>query len=505
MNIATLLELPSLLAGDYPAVVEGGRSLSYAELASRAAATAEFLTASGIGRGDVVGYLGANHLPFVSAAMGSAATGACLAALNHRAGPEDLRHLVIDSAVRLLVVDTAAAPAAAEVAAMLGVPVVTLDRLAEIEAAAPPRGLEVTVETDEADPAILIYTSGTTARAKGVALSHGALTEYVLSRTDAADGTDVGRTLLSVPLFHVAGISTLLASLYGGRTVVLEPRFEPAEWLALVARNRVTHAFLVPTMLAKLLDSAAFPAADLSSLRSISYGAAPMPPTLLHRIVAAFPSEVGFSGAYGLSESTSTVAVLDEDDHRRFMAARTPQDAALVRSAGRPVPDVRIEILDADDTPLGPDRAGRIAIVSRRNVQTYWIAGQRPPAAPAETRLVTGDLGHLDERGYLFITGRQSDLLIRGGENISPLEVENAILGDPRVTDCAVVGLPDESWGEIVAAFVVLRDPGTDFGLADAIAACAGLTRYKWPERLAVVEELPRTATGKLLRRALTA
>jgi acyl-CoA synthetase (AMP-forming)/AMP-acid ligase II len=485
MNIAMLLDLPAMLAGDHVVLIEDDIRLTYRDLHDRAGAVAGVLTEAGIGQGDVVGYLGANHVEFVSALFGCAAVGACLAALNYRSGAADVRHLVRDSDAKLLLVDDAAT------AQDLGVATIDLAALPEAD----PAPLSVPDDTDDTDVAVLIYTSGTTARAKGVPLTHGALTEYVLARTDVADGGDVGRTLISVPLYHVAGISGLLTALYGGRTIVLEPRFAPVEWLDLAARHHVTHAFLVPTMLAKLIEAPELASTDLTALTSISYGAAPMPPALLRRIVAALPPSVGFSGAYGLSESMSTVAVLDEDDHRRFA-----EDPALINSVGRAVSDVRIEILDDTGAPAGPDVIGQITIVSRRNVSGYWHDRQ---TQPGESRLVTGDLGYLDPLGYLFITGRASDMIIRGGENISPVEVENALLEDERVADAAVLGVPDETWGEIVAAFVVLRDPDATFTLEDAARACAGLARFKRPERLHVVPDLPRTATGKLLRRAL--
>lgn len=502
MNVAMLLDLPAMLAGDHVALIEGDTRLTYGEAHGRAGAVAAVLADAGVGPGDVVGYVGANHVEFVSALFGCASLGACLAALNYRSGAADVRHLIADSGTKLLLVDEAAAAAAAEAGRELGVRTIGLAALSAA-AAAP---LSVPDDTEDTDVAVLIYTSGTTARAKGVPLTHGTLTEYVLSRTDVADGSDVGRTLISVPLYHIAGISSLLTALYGGRTVVLEPRFAPAEWLALAAKHRVTHAFLVPTMLAKLIEAPELATTDLTALTSISYGAAPMPPALLRRIVAALPPSVGFNGAYGLSESMSTVAVLDEDDHRRFIAAATPGDAALINSVGRAVPDVRIEILDDAGEPVGPDRTGRIAIVSRRNVSGYWqgkTSGTDTRPVSVESRLVTGDLGYLDARGYLFITGRASDMIIRGGENISPVEVENALLEDERVADVAVLGLPDETWGEIIGAFVVLRDPTGTFMLEDAARACTGLARFKRPDRLYVVAELPRTPTGKLLRREL--
>lgn len=497
MNIAMLVDLPAMLAGDHVALIEDDTRLTYTELHGRAGAAARVLADAGVGSGDVVGYLGANHVEFVSALFGCAALGACLAALNHRSGAADVRHLIEDSGATLLLVDDAAA-AAGDVGRELGVTTIDITALAD----AAPAPLSVPDDTDDTDVAVLIYTSGTTARAKGVPLTHGALTEYVLSRTDVTNGADVGRTLISVPLYHVAGISSLLTALYGGRTVVLEARFAPAEWLALAAEHRVTHAFLVPTMLAKLIEAPELATTDLTALTSVAYGAAPMPPALLRRIVAALPPSVGFSGAYGLSESMSTVAVLDEDDHRRFIAAASPEDAALINSVGRAVPDVRIEILADDGEPLDADQEGRIAIVSRRNVSGYWQGKGTRPAAE-QSRLVTGDLGRLDARGYLFITGRASDLIIRGGENISPVEVENALLEDDRVADVAVLGVPDETWGEVVGAFVVLRDPDGTFTLEDAALACAGLARFKRPERLYLVADLPRTPTGKLLRRAL--
>jgi acyl-CoA synthetase (AMP-forming)/AMP-acid ligase II len=410
--------------------------------------------------------------------------------MNYRARSEEVAHLLSDSAARVVFADQRYAEELRSVAGE-GPEVVALgpDLDARVDAAEPVEEL-----ASEGDVAVLMYTSGTTALPKGAVLGHVGLTSFVLAGADVADGEDHGTTMIAVPLYHIAGLTTLLISLFAGRRTYLLREFTPAGWLEALARHRVTDAFLVPTMLKRVLD-AGIAGHDLSTLEIVRYGAAPMPEPVILKALEEFPPGTSFIGAYGLTETTSTVAVLDTDDHDL-----SGDDAELRRvrlgSVGRVLEDVRLEIRDDEGRALAPGEVGRVALATERAMRGY--AGEE---AREGSWLETGDVGYVDDGGYLFLVGRAGDMIIRGGENVAPQEVERVLLEHPAVAEAAVVGIPDEEWGQRVAAAVVLAD-GEQVDGEELIEHCRPLLAgFKRPESVEVVDSLPHTSTGKLMRR----
>jgi len=285
---------------------------------------------------------------------------------------------------------------------------------------------------------------------------------------------------------------------------VMLPQFETAAWLSAVQQHQITHAFLVPTMVARLLDDPGLTGADLSSLQALTYGAAPMPPSVIRRAIDLFPRTVAFSQSYGQTETTATVAVLDPDDHRIWEGSPAEQESKLrrLRSVGKVLHDVEIQICDESGTPVPANTPGEVWLRTFRAMDGYWGNQEKTRVTVDGSGWVhTGDLGFLDEDDYLFLSGRHGDMIIRGGENIAPDEVEAVLYEHPDVIEAAVVGVPDETWGERVVAAVVLR-PGVG---TDDVAAYVRdhLASFKRPEEILVFEELPRTSTGKLVRRDL--
>jgi acyl-CoA synthetase (AMP-forming)/AMP-acid ligase II len=272
-----------------------------------------------------------------------------------------------------------------------------------------------------------------------------------------------------------------------------------------VPRYGITHAFLVPTMLARLLDDPALADTDLSSLEAVTYGAAPMPPPVIRRAIDLFPRTVSFAGAYGQTETTSTVAVLDPDDHRVWDGSAEEQEIKLrrLRSVGRVLDDVQVKVMGPEGDELAPEVPGEVWLSTFRKMEGYWGAKEKTRVTVDDEGWIhTGDMGYLDADGYLFLVGRAGDMIIRGGENIAPDEVEAVLYEHPDVLEAAVVGVPDEEWGERVVASVVLREGGID--VAGLMEHCRKhLASFKRPERIVVMDELPRTSTGKLLRRDL--
>lgn len=466
MNIAVILEM-AVSAGDRPAVTEGGRTLSTAGLHRLARhAAARFRDRS------AVLYTGPGHLAYPVALFGAALVGIPFVPLNYRLGEEQLTSLVHrhPGAEILLPAD--------------------LDTLLEPtgEPAAHP------APDDRDATAVTLYTSGTTAAPKAALLRHRHLLAYVFNTQDFGSADPADASLVALPPYHVAGLMNLLTSLYVGRRVVYLPAFDPDDWLATVRRERVTHAMVVPTMLARLTGTDT--PADVPTLRSLAYGGARCPRPVVERALRRFP-HTGFVGAYGLTETSSSLCVLGPDDHRRARTANDPTVRDRLGSVGRPLPGVEVKILAADGTCCATGESGLIFVRGEQVSGEY--AGAELPSA--DGWFATRDRGRLDADGYLYVEGRADDTIIRGGENIAPAEIEDVLLRHPGVREAAVLGVPDPEWGQrLVAVLVGAGDP-------EEIRAFARerLRSSKTPDTVVFRPELPRTATGKLLRRALTA
>jgi acyl-CoA synthetase (AMP-forming)/AMP-acid ligase II len=500
VNIAMLLELPAAVAADQPIVADDDLALTFGELGSDVARVAGLLRSHGVGPGDRVGIFAMSSVRAVEVMLAAAALGAVAVPMNYRARGGEVAHLFTDSEVQVVFVDPRYEADLRE-AVTDGPTLVSLDEssLAATLAATDP----IAEFASAGDDALLLYTSGTTALPKAVRLTHEALTSFVLEAGPMADGSDRGTTVIAVPLYHVAGLTTLLVSLFTGRRIYLQREFTPAGWLDAVEREGVTDAFLVPTMLKRVLDEDV-EARDLSRLRMVRYGAAPMPETVIVRALERFPATTDFLGAYGLTETTSTVAVLGAADHRLEGA---PEEVERKRrrltSVGRVLDDVEIEIRGDESQPLPAGSVGRVSLRTARAMVGYAGGASTGGTGAAGGWVETGDLGYLDDGGYLFLVGRAGDMIVRGGENIAPQEVEHVLAAHPAVDVAAVVGLPDEEWGQRVVA-AVIPAAGHDGCEEDVIAWCRGeLAGFKRPERIVFVDELPHTSTGKLMRRRL--
>ena len=346
-------------------------------------------------------------------------------------------------------------------------------------------------------PAVQIYTSGTTGRPKGTMLSHSYFilgAEMVLRHPEAALRLDPGeQALLTMPLFHIGGLNYAFILMSQGRGLVVLPDYDVTAVLELIDKGQVALVTGVPTMLQALLDHPSAPKTDFSGLRYFMYGAAPMPPALVARAMKAIGC--GFASTYGLTESSS-VTYLAPGDHGASGGDR-------LQSVGRPLPGVEIRIVAPDGAPTLAGEVGEITVRSPQIMLGYWNQPEATQAAFSEGWLRTGDAGALDADGYLHLKDRIKDMIVSGGENIYPAEIERVLFEHPAIHDVAVVGAPDDYWGETVKAFVVPKE-GAALDLEELRAfAGARLARFKLPKQLELLAELPRTASGKVLKRAL--
>jgi acyl-CoA synthetase (AMP-forming)/AMP-acid ligase II len=511
MNTVSFLSIPAGIVPEQEAIVFEDHRFSYAELHARVRRLAGALARRGVGPGTRVAALHTNSHRYVEAYYATAMLGGVFIPLNYRAKRAELTHMLKTGRARgrrggardREEVD-AIRPELSDLEITIGFDA-PADRVPGYEAMladAPEHEEEADVD-DEATT-ILMYTSGTTALPKGVMLSYHDFTAYVTANVDLADGTPRGAALLCVPLYHIAGATNMMTTLWTGRRLVLMSQFEPRAWLDVVERERITHAFVVPTMLKKLLDDADLERRDLSSLEILSYGGAAMPFAVIRRAIERFPRSVGFVNAFGQTETTSTLTVLGPEDHRlEGSPEEIEKRSRRLTSLGRPLPDVEVQIVDDEGAALGPGEVGEICVRTPRVMKGYAGAAESPLVR--DGWLPTRDMGWVDEDGYVFIAGRKDDMIIRGGENIAPAEVETVLQSHPAVEEAAVVGVPDVEWGQRVAAFVVLRR-GELLSSEELGEFCRQrLASFKKPEIVHFLPELPKNQMGKILRRELRA
>ena len=512
MNTANFLSIPAMMLADQEILVFGGRRRTYGEMLSRVRRLAGALRQSGIGRGDVVAALHTNSDAYVETYYATATLGAVFAPLNYRAKPPELEYMIRAARTKAIFVGDRYAdlfedlrPRIPTIETVVGYEspregwalyAELLEHDEEIEDA----------EVEETDVSILMYTSGTTSLPKGVLLTHGDFTAYVTNTTELADGSDRGAALVSVPFYHIAGTAQMMTTVWSGRRLVILPQFDEREWLETIAREKITNAMVVPTMLKKIVDHPELDRHDLSTLRNLSYGGAPMPLPVIRRAIERLPKAIGFVNAYGQTETTSTLTILGPEDHR-LEGTREEVETKLKRltSIGKPLPDVEFRVVDDEGKELPPGEVGELAIRTARVMKGYATESGEAMTALEGGWLRTRDMGWIDSEGYIFLAGRKDDMIIRGGENIAPAEVEAVLQSHPDVEEVAVFGLPSEEWGQIVAAAVVARS-GRTLDEATLAEYCRQrLASFKKPEKIVFLPELPRNPLGKILKKDLKA
>jgi acyl-CoA synthetase (AMP-forming)/AMP-acid ligase II len=489
MNISLVLQMAAEAEPERIGLVCGGRRWSYRALLRAARAAAADISSSGC---SYVALLDESSEAAAIALFGAALAGVPYVPLNYRLADPDLASLLSRIAPAYIVGD------AERIARLSPDPGHRIRARSVFLADATKSDALSSADEPPEGIAVQLFTSGTTAAPKAALLRHANLLSYILGTVEFGAASEEEAALVSVPPYHVAGIAALLSSVYAMRRIVLLPAFDPGDWLQLAAAERATHAFLVPTMLGRViarLDAGV--SADLSAMRAVSYGGGRMPTELIERALELFP-ETDFTNAYGLTETSSTIALLGPEEHRVARASADPQTRARLGSVGRPLPTVQVEIRDEEGRPLPAGERGEIYV---RGDQVSGEYRERS-ALDAAGWFPTRDAGWLDAQGYLFLAGRADDVIVRGGENISPGEIEDVLLAHPAIVDAAAVAVPSTEWGEAVGIAIVVRPgfaaPGEQ-QLRELVRNRLRSSRV--PERIAVVEALPYNEMGKLLRR----
>ncbi|MCE7796868.1 AMP-binding protein [Sphingobium sufflavum] len=490
MNISLILEMAADAAPDRVGLVCDGQRWTYGDLLSAARGAAEAIRAAKV---EHVALLDESSEAGAIALFGAGLAGVPYCPLNYRLADADLAALLERITPSVIIGDVARVKRLCPDERNL-----VLSR-ADFVAAAQAAAASAAQEGDEGEGiAIQLFTSGTTAAPKAAILRHSNLLSYILGTVEFGSAEETDAALVSVPPYHIAGISALLSSIYSLRRILLLPAFEPEAWIRLASAEGATNAFVVPTMLQRIINKIDEGAShDISTLRAIAYGGGKMPLEIIDRALDLFPT-ASFTNAYGLTETSSTVALLGPDEHRAAHKATDEKVRARLASVGQPLPTIELEIRDEDGKVLPAGERGEIYV---RGDQVSGEYKERS-ALTADGWFPTRDAGWLDEEGYLFLSGRADDVIVRGGENMSPGEIEDVLATHAAIADSCAVAVPSVEWGEAVGVAIVVR-PGHDTpDVADLNALIRGRLRSsRVPEKTLFVAELPYNEMGKLLRR----
>ncbi len=491
MNISLLLEMAAEAGADRIALVCDGKRWTYGDLLAAARGAFELIQESGA---EYVALLDESSEAAVIALFGAALAGVPYCPLNYRLPDTDLAALLGRIAPALVVGDE---ERVGRIAGDQGHTVYSREEFAMKTQETVPADDERMYDLGEG-VAVQLFTSGTTAAPKAAILRHSNLLGYILGTVEFASADESDAALMVVPPYHIAGISALMSSIYAGRRIVMLPSFSPEGWLQLVEQEKVSNAFVVPTMLGRILDAYdKAPGTDVSSLRAIAYGGGKMPLEVIQKALERFP-DAGFTNAYGLTETSSTIALLGPEDHRAALASDDPKIRARLTSLGQPLPTVEIEIRDEEGKALPAGEPGEIYVRGDQVSGEY----KEKSALVEGGWFPTRDAGYIDEDGYLFLSGRADDVIVRGGENMSPGEIEDVLLTHPAIADACACAVPSVEWGEAVGIAIVPReghDAPAEQDVKDLIRARLRSSRV--PEKIAFVQELPYNEMGKLLRR----
>ncbi|MEM1113097.1 MAG: long-chain-fatty-acid--CoA ligase [Pseudomonadota bacterium] len=490
---------------DLPCVTVADQTTTYSEAEVLANKLARGLQQLGVSKGERIAILGENSIEHMLLFEAASKTGAVAVSLNYRLAPAELAFILKDSSAKvLLALDDSLSetldglrpllPPSTQLVTREGANSMSWHELLDGQSGDPVRA-DVAPE----DPVLQLYTSGTTGNPKGVVSTHANLVmECVMNTTLTTHRVNPGMAgLLCAPMFHIGGAGSILVAIYGGSHTILHRAFDPAAVVDAIEAYPINNIFMVPAMIMAVLGLPGIEQRDFSRLQVIYYGASPISEAVLRQAIDVFDTD--FVQMYGMTETTGTVVNLSPEDHRRALAGK-PE---LLKSCGRPSVGAEVSIRNPEGDELPAGEVGEIWVKSETNMVAYYNL----PEATAENLtggwVHTGDAGYLDTEGYLYLKDRIKDMVVSGGENIYPVEVENAIAHHDAVADVAVIGVPDEKFGEALLAFVVLK-PGASLALDEMIGFCRDrIAGYKIPRQLEIIDAMPRNPSGKLLKKEL--
>ncbi|MFW6112355.1 MAG: long-chain-fatty-acid--CoA ligase [Chloroflexota bacterium] len=516
MNTTEFLGLSAAICPDREAIIYEGQRWTFAGLAQRVNQLADALSKLGVQKGDRVAILQVNCNEYVESYFATAKLGAIYVPLNFRARQNELTHMLGSAEAKVLIagdryIDMINSirpnlPSVENYIVIDGGKAEGMLDYEELLASGSAEEKEFAQINDDA-PTVLMYTAGTTGLPKGVAHDHNSYSVYVMQNVNPPDPEIAETNLISMPLYHVAGMQAMMSAVYGGRTMALQSQFEVDEWFEIAQREKVTRVMLVPTMLKRIVEHPDFDKYDLSSLRVITYGAAACPYEVLEKAIEKFPGRA-LINAFGGTETSSTIAMLRSEDQvitgKETKEEKEKKLKRLSSSIGIPLEDVEVQIRDEEGQPLPTGQMGELVVRGPRIMKGYWKDEEKTKNAfTSDGWYRTGDLGYMDEEGYIYLAGRADDLIVRGGENISPEEVENALYNHPAIEEVAVIGVPDPEWGQEPRAVVVLKK-GQTATEEEIIDFCRDkLAGFKRPRSVVFVDELPKTSVGKVVRKNL--
>jgi len=486
----------------------GTRRITYREALAHAHQLARALVKAGLAAGDRIGFLGKNSVEHVLMFFGASKAGVVPVPLNYRLAPPEWKYIVNDAGAKLLIAASGFATAIDTIRSEL----TTVERCIALDGAPRPPGWqdyrgwladEPAAPFDRQmraeDDVYQMYTSGTTGRPKGAVLTHRAVTANVIQQTLGLPAVaPEERSLIVAPLYHATAALSAFMSTFVGGSVYIQEDFNPFEVVRVLSEERVRRAVLVPAMIqACLVMVPDVGERRYDDLRLIGYGASPIAESTLRRAVEVFKCD--FTQGYGMTELTSALTFLSAADHRRALAERP----SLLLSAGRPLMGSEVAVVDEHDNPVAAGTIGEVVGRGPQVMRGYWNLPEASAQALRGGWMHTGDAGFLDDDGYLYLQDRVKDMIVSGGENIYPREVEEVLYRHPAVADVAVIGVPDEQFGEAVKALIVLRD-GATASAEEIMEFCKGkLGGYKRPRSVEFRSVLPRNPSGKTLKREL--
>lgn len=508
MSFGEILENTASRWPDSPSITDEGRTFTWGETADRCRRLANAMAKLGITAGDRVAYLGFNSHRLFEMFYAPGLIGAILVPINFRLSQREMIECLEDSEPRVLVADSAHLEQAQALAAVCPWVEVVINA-SDLPTPDNALGYESLIKETSAEPLgepsggddtiVLFFTGGTTGRSKGVMLSHANLLANTRGTVPLYELVERERYLLVAPMFHTAAGSRVYTAVTLATHTILLPRFDVEEVMATIERYRINGMQLVPTMFQMILDHPKLAEFDLSSLNMVGYGASPMPVALLQRAIEKFPG-IRFCQAYGMTEASPVITTLGPEDH--MISA---SEVSKLHTVGQPTPYVDIKIVDAMGRDLPQGETGEIIVRGPNIMKGYWRAPEQTAAALQDGWYHTGDSGYFDADGYLVLAGRIKDMIVSGGENVYPIEIENVLSHHPAVSECAVIGVPHDVWGEAVHAVVRLRNDGPSVTEEEMIKYCRErIAHYKCPVSITFRDEpMPMSGVNKVLKTEL--